>query len=63
MRFWIRILVNNNRNIAKAICTTMLGNFPQHFGRHVFVRQLLEDLLATLADITAAGENEGQWAN
>lgn len=41
----------------------MLGDFPQHFGRHVFVRQLLEDLLAALADVSTTGENEGQRAN
>jgi len=43
--------------------TTVFSDFPQHFGRYVFVRQLLKDFLATLANITAAREDEGQWAD
>ena len=38
----------------------MLGDFAQHLGRHILVRQLLKHLLSALADIAAACEHEGQ---
>lgn len=41
----------------------MFSDFSEHLRRHVLVWQLLEHLLATLADVTAAGEDEGQRPN
>lgn len=47
-------------NCPSSARTSVLRHLVQHVGRHVLVRQLLDDLLRSLRHVTGAGEDEGE---
>ena len=48
---------------VELVLGAVLCHLVQHGGRHVLVRQLLEDLLRALADVARPGEDESHRAD